>query len=100
MKWRTQRTSPIVSDFLTLPLLTGGTEIAWQVTSYRDVFNGGCLPLIHGRTTTSPMDCGTVGLGHGSFKVTHSRNGKNLDRVHYCGSMGCVSLHPVVARRG
>ena len=100
MKWRAQRTSPNVSYLISSPLPTGGTEIAWQVTRHRNVFNGGCLPLIHGRITTSPMDCDTEGLGHGSFEETCSRNGKNPDRVHYYGSMGYVSLHPVVARRG
>ena len=60
------------------------------MTSYRGAFNIGSLPPIHGKIITSRMDRDTSGLGHGSFKVTRSQNGKHLDRVHYFGFMGNV----------
>jgi len=44
----------------------------------------------------SPMDRGTAGLGHGSSKVTRSRNGKNQDGVHCYGSMGSVSCRQAI----
>jgi hypothetical protein len=72
------------------------TEIVLQVTSYRKVFEVGCLPLIRGKISTSPMNRSTAGRGHGSLKVTRSRNGKNPDRVHYYGSMGNVGHHPAL----
>jgi hypothetical protein len=77
--------------------LTVITEIVLQVTSCREIFEVGCLHLIHGKISTSPMNRGTAGPGHGSLKVTQSQNGKNPDRVHYYGFMGNVGRHPVLA---
>ena len=82
--------------FLKLPLLTGSTEIVWQATSYRGIFENGSLPLILGKTTTLPANRTTKGLRHGSFKATRSRNGKHQDQVPFYGSTGNVSRRPAL----
>jgi hypothetical protein len=79
--------------FVMSPLVAGITEILWQVTSYREIFNVGSLPPIHGKITTLPRNHGTVVLGHGSFKVTRSQSGGTPDRAHYYGSMENVGRH-------
>jgi hypothetical protein len=74
-----------------LQFLIGNTEISRQVTSYREIYEVGSLLLIHGKTTTLPANRTTKGPRHGSFKGTHSRNGKYRDQIHFCGSTGSVS---------
>ena len=80
-----------MSYFLTLTLLTGSTEIGWQVTNYREIFEIGSLPLTHPKITTLLASRTTKGRRRGSSKATFSRNGKHPDRVPFCGSMGNVS---------
>ena len=48
--------------FHQLALLTGMTEIVWQVTSYSKMFGVGSLHLIHGKITILPVarDTGTA----------------------------------------
>jgi hypothetical protein len=61
-----------------LPFPTRGSEIVWQVTSYSMMSGNGSLLLIRGKTTTLPVTCTAKGLQRGSFRVTHSCNGKLL----------------------
>jgi hypothetical protein len=83
--------------------MTEITEIVWQVTSCGEISKFGSHPLIHGKTTISPVDHGTVEQGHGSFKRRYSWSGKNPDRVPFCGSMANVSrpsTYPFVGTDG
>jgi hypothetical protein len=50
----------------------------WQVTTYSKIFSSGYHHLILGETTILPASHATLGLQHGSFRVTHSWNGKDL----------------------
>jgi len=40
-------------------LVIAKTEILWQVTSYKQIFEDGSLLLIHGKINMSPTDRGT-----------------------------------------
>src|SRR6266850_1218852 len=46
------------------------------------------------RITTLPSNLGTARRDYGSLTATRSRNGKHLNQVVFCGSMGSVSLLP------
>ena len=61
-----------------------------QVTSCKEIYVIGSLHLIHGRTTTLPVDRGTLGPRDGLLKATLSQNGNHLDRVRFCGFMANV----------
>src|SRR5579863_4354088 len=82
--------------FHNVAMITGITEIIWQVTSCGEIFNGGSHPPIHGRITTSHADCDTAGPGSGSFNGTPSRNGRHPDQVPFCGYMANVSCRPTL----
>ena len=71
--------------------ISGIAEILWQVTNWSRIFEDGCHRPTHGRTTTLPASHATVGLRHGSFRTTRTRNGKHLrPRVPFYGFMGNV----------
>ena len=74
-----------------LLLLTGITDVVWQVTSYSMMFEGGSLHLIHLKTTISPVNRNTLGQQNGLSKATPSRNGNRPDQVPFYGFMGNVS---------
>ena len=76
---------------LKLALLTGITEIVWQVTSYSAMFEVGSLRLIHGKTTILPVDCDTVEQQRGLLEVAPFRNGNLPDQDLFYGFMGSVS---------
>jgi hypothetical protein len=77
-------------------LLTGITDIVWQVTSCSEIFSVGFHRLIHGKITTSPANRGIAELESGSFKGKRSRNGRHLERDRFYGSTANVSRHPAV----
>ena len=74
-----------------LPLLTGITEIVWQVTSYRKMFEDGSLRLTHGKITILPLDRDTPERQRGLLEVAPFRNGNRLDQDLFYGFMGNVS---------
>ena len=82
-------------NFPSLPLITA---TVWQATSCVKIFELGSHRPTHGKTTTSPANCGTAGRGHGSSKATRCQKGRHLDRVRCSGSMGnasrCSALTP------
>jgi NACHT domain len=53
-------------------------EILRQVITYRKIFPSGYHHLTLGRITIMPANHATLGLDHGSFRVTRSQNGKRL----------------------
>ena len=57
------------------------------------IFEIGCVLQTHGKITTLPADCGTMGQGHGSSEATRSQNGRHLGSVLFSGSLGNVSYH-------
>jgi hypothetical protein len=81
---------------LKLALLTGITEIVWQVTSYSAMFEVGSLRLIRGKITILPVDCDTQEQQRGLLQVAPFRNGNLPDQDLFCGFMGSVS-HPISA---
>jgi hypothetical protein len=80
-----------VRYLVTLPLLTGITEIVWQVTSYSKMFEVGSLRLIHGKITTLPVDRNTTERQRGLLEVAPSLNGNLPDQDPFYGFMGNVS---------
>ena len=77
--------------FHKLVLLTGITEIVWQVKSYSKMFGVGSLHLIHGKITILPVARDTREQQRGLLHVTHFRNGKIPDQDLFYGFMGSVS---------
>ena len=68
------------------------TEIVLQVKPYGRIFGRGYRHLILGRITTFLVTRATRRPGHGSSKVTPSRNGSGPDlQVLFYGSMESVS---------
>ena len=74
---------------LSLPI--GITEVIWQVTNYRTMYEVGFVHLIRGKTTISPVDHDIPEQRHGLSKVESSRNGNHPDQVHFYGFMANVS---------
>ena len=77
--------------FHKLALLTGITEIVWQVTSYSKMFGVGSLHLIHGKITILPVARDTPEQQRGLLEEAFFRNGKVPDQDLFYGSMGSVS---------
>jgi hypothetical protein len=75
-------------------LLTGITEIVFQVTNCGKIFEVGSLLPIHGKITTSLASRDRAGPEHGSFKGTQSLNGNHPDETACYGSMANVSYRP------
>ena len=96
MKWQAVWTNRNVGDILMLPLLSEGTEIAYQVINYCKIFEiGSPLPIL-GKTTTSPVTRAMKGQRHGSFKAILSRNGNHPGQALYSGYMANVSRCPAL----
>ena len=77
--------------FRELALLTGVTDIVWQVTSFRTMFEVGSLRLIHGKITILPVDRDTPEQQRGLLQVAPFRNGNLPDQDLFYGFMGSVS---------
>ena len=86
--------------FCKLALLTGITEIVWQVTSYSKMFEVGSHRLIHGKTTILPVDHDTPGRQRGSLQVAPFQNGSRPGQDPFYGSMGNVSLPTSIFSQG
>ena len=77
--------------FHKLVLLTGITEIVWQVKSYSKMFGVGSLRLIHGKITILRVARDTPEQQRGLLHVTPFWNGKIPDQDLFYGFMGSVS---------
>ena len=75
----------------TTVIVIAKTEILWQVTSYKHIFENGSLLLIHGKIRIPRANGGTKRPRCGSFRATLSQNGRRLERNPFCGCMGKVS---------
>jgi hypothetical protein len=64
--------------------------MVWQVTSCKEISGVGSVHLIHGKITTLPAICDTLGRRGGLSEVTISQNGSVLDRVRFFGFMANV----------
>jgi hypothetical protein len=61
-----------------------------------EIFDVGCLLLIHGKITMRLVDRGTARQEHGLWTATRSRNGKILVLVLFYISLGSVSFQPML----
>jgi hypothetical protein len=93
----------IVSDvnrskrqLLMLRLLTGLTDIVWQVMKWKRMFDFGSPHQIHGKITTLLMNHATERPGRGSSKVTPSRNGSGPGQALFYGFMENVRCHQLL----
>jgi len=74
-------------------LLTGSTEVAWKVTSCREIFEIGYLLQNRGKIIILLVNRVMKGRQRGSLNATHSGNGTHPDRVRSYGFMGNVSCY-------